>query len=101
MRIEYGSIHGDQVLSEDLALYGLATGSLTIGAGHALYLYGMCNGNVIVEAGASATLLGTVAGDVVNRGTAVLHGVVQGGVYSKGASLTKSPTSVVVGPYET
>lgn len=101
MRVEYGSLFGDQVLAEDLALYGVATGSLTVGAGRSLFLYGLCSAGLVVEAGASATVLGTVAGDIVNRGSVVLHGLVQGSVYSRGASLTKSPASVVVGALET
>lgn len=100
MRIEYGTIAGDQQLAEDLALYGVANGSLTVGAGRLLYLYGLCCADLIVEEGATATVLGTVAGNVINRGTVALHGLVQGNVQTKGAKFEKSPASVISGTLE-
>lgn len=100
MRIEYGTLIGDQQLAEDMALYGVASGSLTVGPGRELYLYGLCCANLTVEAGATATVLGTVAGNVVNRGTVILHGLVQGSVHTKGARFEKSPASVISGTLE-
>jgi len=101
MRLEYGTLIGDQHLTDDLALYGVASGNLIVGAGRELYLYGVCCANLTVESGASATVLGTVAGDIVNHGTVILHGLVQGSVHSQGARFEKSPAAVISGTCET
>jgi len=100
VHIEYGTILGDQRLSDDLTLYGVATGTLTVTAGRSLYLYGLCGAGLVVETGGAATILGTVAGDVFNRGTVMLHGIVQGSVHSIGGQFEKSPASVVSGLLE-
>lgn len=101
MRTEYGFLAGDQHLTEDLAMYGTAAGTLTVPAGRTLILYGLCSANVVVEPGATAAIYGTVMGNLLNRGTAELIGTVQGGVYSKEGRFHRAPTSAVVGVLET
>ena len=97
MRTEYRKIEGNLQLTEDLALYGMVTGDVTVLSGMSLDLYGAIGGNADIAAGAGANIYGVVAGDVVNSGTVEIRGIVCGDVRSKTGKVHFSADCVIVG----
>ena len=75
---EYNTIEGDVVLDEDLCLYGMVTGDVTVPANRELRLYGMVSGNLTVEADGSAIVHGMVCKSLTAFGRAEVAGTVVG-----------------------
>ncbi len=89
MRQEFNLIEGDLEISDDVALFGICHGDITVKpAGH-LYLKGVCTGDVEVEEHAFVEISGIVQGKVRNCGGEVdVHGVVQGSLLADAGRTT-------------
>lgn len=88
VKTEFSTIKGDVRITEEIAMHGTVTGSITVAQGGHLYFYGTCKGNVIAEMGGEFFLFGKVEGDVQNRGGYIeISGEVQGNL-SKSAGHT-------------
>lgn len=68
MREEYSKCEGDLLISDEVAIHGIVTGSITVRDFGSLTLHGACVGNLEVEAGAIALIEGIVGGNVFNHG---------------------------------
>ena len=68
VRQEYGKIEGNLTVEDDLVLFGMCTGNITVASSGVLTLHGMCTGNLEVLPGGTAYLNGMVAGNVLNLG---------------------------------
>lgn len=96
MRAESGKIEGDLGVQEDVAIYGMVTGSILV-TGGILHLHGMCLKNVIVRSGGTAKLHGMVSGDAINEGGSLeVLGTVNGAVRTVNGTTVVSPSAVVV-----
>ena len=79
MKSEHEKIDGDLFVTEELILYGLVTGNVTIDKGGNLILHGMCCKNLLIEEGGECFLHGTVVGNVDNIGGYLeVHGKISG-----------------------
>lgn len=97
MWVERGKIEGDLVLSEELQLYGMITGTISAGAGSVLWLHGMCCGDLVLGQGAEVQLYGTCAGHVFNRGGVLsVYGVVGGDIDTTNGGQTWTDEKAVV-----
>lgn len=68
MKTFHKTHEGNLRLAEDIELFGLVTGSVTVPSGICLLLYGGISGDLIVEQTAEATVHGTVGGSLINNG---------------------------------
>ena len=77
-------VPGDYTARENTVLSGIVSGDLTVEPGVTFECSGIVSGSVTVEAGGRFECSGTVSGAVINRGTAVISGIVSGGVSGDG-----------------
>ncbi|SES07075.1 hypothetical protein [Sphingobium sp. YR768] len=68
MKAVHENLNGPFDIEEDIALYGVVTGSATLCRRTRLILHGTIAGDLKVEKGAHAILRGTVAGRIYNDG---------------------------------
>lgn len=89
MRQEFNLIEGDLEITDDVALFGICHGDITVKpAGH-LYLRGVCTGDIVVEADGIVEISGIVQGKLRNRGGEVdVHGVIQGSLLANAGRTT-------------
>jgi hypothetical protein len=81
MRTINNIIQGDLVISEEICLAGIVTGSVTVTATGKLELRGVCSKNLVIEKGGRAKIYGVVSGDVSNLGGELsIIGVVSGNI---------------------
>jgi cytoskeletal protein CcmA (bactofilin family) len=92
------SCEGPLEVANELALYGMITGDVTVLAGGYLHLNGTCCANLRVEPGATVALDGTVAGNVSNDGgTLHVRGRISGQLLRFRGETTVYPGAVVAG----
>lgn len=95
--IERGKLEGDVEITSPLALYGMATGNITVSSGGALDLHGMCLKNVVVKSGGIVRIHGMVTGDAINLGGSLqILGTVHGSVKTQSGSTVVEQGAVVV-----
>src|SRR3546814_19734742 len=68
MKAVHDKIEVPFAIEEDLALYGMVIGSVTLRSGIKLILHGTIDGDLILETGERAIIHGTVAGRICNEG---------------------------------
>lgn len=99
MRAVHGRLDGPCRIEEDLAVYGMVTGSAEVVGGSRLILHGTVAGDLIIDTGASASIHGTVTGWVRNMGgKAEIFGVVNGAETLPGGVTTIRPGALVRQP---
>jgi hypothetical protein len=97
MNTESGTLAGDVELCTPLALYGMATGTITVSSGGVLDLHGMCVKNLVVLPGGVARIYGMVNGDATNLGGSLhVAGTVHGSVRTQTGQTHIEPNAVVV-----
>ncbi|MBL9129639.1 MAG: hypothetical protein JNG86_00460 [Verrucomicrobiaceae bacterium] len=90
-------VEGDLLVSEEICLTGMVTGSISVAETGRLEMRGMCCKSLVVQKGGQATIHGMVNGDVVNRGGDVsIFGMVGGGVIDDDGGSTKVDSAAMI-----
>lgn len=77
-------VPGDYTAQENTVMSGIVSGDVTVKSGVTFVCNGIVSGNVTVEKDGRFECRGTVSGAVMNEGTAVIFGIVSGGVAGSG-----------------
>lgn len=89
MRQEFNLIEGDLEITDDVTLFGICHGDITVKPEGHLQLKGVCTGDVEVEEHAVVEISGIVQGKLHNCGGEVdVHGVIQGSLLSDAGRTT-------------
>src|SRR5262245_27020803 len=79
MKLEHGKLDGNVRVVDELALYGMVTGDVTVAPNATLHLHGMACRNLTLEPESHVDLHGMVTGNVMNGGGHLrVYGTVNG-----------------------
>lgn len=96
MRQEFGKIQENLLITDELCLFGMCTGNITVESGGALYLHGMCTGNIEVGKDGRVVIEGMCTGNILNSGGILeVNGVIRGTLHEVAGTTEVHPKALI------